>query len=151
MCNIINGGKHAGGGLKVQEFMIVPRGDIPFSEGLRQATTVYHHLGKLLAAKYGVSAKNLGDEGGYAPAVSNPTEAIAVIEDAIRAAGLEVGAITPPPICSESTFRLLLFSSPCSFCPLSSRLVPRPQARTCFSPWTAPPPSSTRRRSSSTS
>lgn len=91
MCNIINGGKHAGGGLKVQEFMIVPRGDIPFSEGLRQATTVYHHLGKLLAAKYGVSAKNLGDEGGYAPAVNNPQEAVSVIEDAIRAAGLEVG------------------------------------------------------------
>jgi len=91
MCNIINGGKHAGGNLKLQEFMIVPRGDIPFSEGIRQATTVYHHLGKLLGAKYGVSAKNLGDEGGFAPALNNPQEAVEVIEEAIRSAGLEVG------------------------------------------------------------
>lgn len=91
MCNILNGGKHAGGNLKIQEFMIIPRGDIPFSEAIRQATTVYHHLGKLLAAKYGVSAKNLGDEGGFAPALNSPHEAIAIIEDSIRAAGFEVG------------------------------------------------------------
>ena len=91
MFNIVNGGKHAGGNLKIQEFMIIPRGDIPFSEGLRQATTVYHHLGKLLAAKYGMAAKNLGDEGGFAPALESPHDALTIIEEAIKSAGFEVG------------------------------------------------------------
>ena len=91
MCNIINGGKHAGGNLKPQEFMIVPRGDIPFSEGIRQVAQVYTNLRKLLIKKYGVSASNLGDEGGFAPALNTPSEALTVIEDAIRGSGFEVG------------------------------------------------------------
>eukprot|EP00455_Lapot_gusevi_P033619 TRINITY_DN367_c0_g1_i1.p2 TRINITY_DN367_c0_g1~~TRINITY_DN367_c0_g1_i1.p2 ORF type:complete len:280 (-),score=144.25 TRINITY_DN367_c0_g1_i1:72-911(-) len=91
MCNILNGGKHAGGNLKIQEFMIVPRRGLPFSEQLRFATTVYHHLGKLLGQKYGLSAKNLGDEGGFAPPLNNPEETIQTIEEAIRIAGFEVG------------------------------------------------------------
>lgn len=91
MVNILNGGKHAGGNLKVQEFMIVPRGGIPFKEMLRTVTEVYHHLGKVLVKKHGVSAKNLGDEGGYAPALEDPEEALSLIEEAIVAAGFKVG------------------------------------------------------------
>ena len=67
MVNILNGGKHAGGNLQIQEFMIMPRNDISFKEKLHNVTLVYHNLGKLLVEKYGVSSKNLGDEGGYAP------------------------------------------------------------------------------------
>ena len=63
MVNILNGGKHAGGNLQIQEFMIMPRSDILFSEMMRNVTTVYHTLKKILIKKYNISAKNLGDEG----------------------------------------------------------------------------------------
>lgn len=93
MVNILNGGKHAGGDLQIQEFMIVPKasqGPTGFKENLRRVTEVYHHLGKLLVKKKGVSAKNLGDEGGYAPALSSPDEALNLIEEAIELAGFKV-------------------------------------------------------------
>ncbi|KAJ6236774.1 enolase [Anaeramoeba flamelloides] len=91
MVNILNGGKHAGGKLKIQEFMIVPSKDIPFSQRLKNVTTVYHHLGKLLVKRYGVSAKNLGDEGGFAPLLDTADEALEAIEEAIKSAGFTVG------------------------------------------------------------
>ena len=58
---------------------------------LRISAEVYHHLGKLLVKKKGPSAKNLGDEGGYAPALSSPSEALTLIEEAIGLAGYKVG------------------------------------------------------------
>lgn len=92
MVNILNGGKHAGGKLKIQEFMIVPRRDIDFSKQLMNVTAVYHTLAKVLEAKYGKSAKNLGDEGGYAPALNSADEALKCIEESIEKSGLSVGA-----------------------------------------------------------
>ena len=89
--NILNGGKHAGGNLKLQEFMIAPREDVPFPEQLRMAAEVYHKLGSILVAQKGVSAKNLGDEGGFAPLIDTPEEAIGYIEQAITEAGYKVG------------------------------------------------------------
>eukprot|EP00818_Percolomonas_sp_WS_P002175 CAMPEP_0117435262 /NCGR_PEP_ID=MMETSP0759-20121206/387_1 /TAXON_ID=63605 /ORGANISM="Percolomonas cosmopolitus, Strain WS" /LENGTH=478 /DNA_ID=CAMNT_0005226797 /DNA_START=199 /DNA_END=1634 /DNA_ORIENTATION=- len=91
MVNILNGGKHAGGKLKIQEFMIVPRSDILFSEQLRQVSEVYHHLGKLLAQEKGAGATNVGDEGGFAPPLNTPDEALNIIEKAIGNAGYKVG------------------------------------------------------------
>jgi len=91
MVNILNGGKHAGGRLKIQEFMIIPRSDIEFKEALRHVTEVYHALGTLLAAEKGVSSRNVGDEGGYAPALETPDEALTYIERAIEKAGYTVG------------------------------------------------------------
>ena len=89
--NILNGGKHAGGNLKIQEFMISPSESVSFPEQLRMAAEVYHKLGGLLVAEYGVSSKNLGDEGGYAPPLNTPEEAISIIERAIQEAGYEPG------------------------------------------------------------
>ena len=93
MVNVLNGGKHAGGKLKVQEFMLIPKRGIPFREALRSVTEAYHHLGKVLVEKYeDVAAKNLGDEGGYAPAkIEAPEEAIEVLEEAITKAGYRPG------------------------------------------------------------
>ena len=91
MVNILNGGKHAGGKLKIQEFMIMPRDDISFHEKLHNVNLVYHKLGKLLIEKYGVSAKNLGDEGGFAPQLTTPEEAINIIEMAITEVNLVPG------------------------------------------------------------
>ena len=65
MFNIINGGMHAGGNLKVQEFMVAPAGLPTFSECLRAASEIYTSL-KSSTEKYGASAVNVGDEGGCA-------------------------------------------------------------------------------------
>lgn len=86
MFNIINGGKHAGNGLAVQEFMIMPKGKT-FSETLRMASEIYHVLGKILVEKYGPAAKNVGDEGGYAPPIGKTEEALDAIMSAIEKAG----------------------------------------------------------------
>jgi len=91
MVNIVNGGKHAGGDLRIQEFMIVPAAGRSFKENLRIVTEVYHALGKLLVKKKGLSAKNLGDEGGFAPDLQSPHEALSIIEEAIGLAGFKVG------------------------------------------------------------
>ena len=90
MVNILNGGKHAGGDLMIQEFMVVPRVG-PFKETLRMVAEVYHALAKILVSEKGPSAKNLGDEGGYAPALTSPDETLTYIERAVQAAGYKVG------------------------------------------------------------
>lgn len=87
MLNVINGGKHAGNNLAVQEFLIEPVGAKNFPEGLRYAVEVYHSLKSVLKEKYGVSAINVGDEGGYAPPLQNTAEAIEAILLAITKAG----------------------------------------------------------------
>ena len=63
--NIINGGAHAGNQLEFQEFMILPTGASSFSESLRLGIEVYHSLSSLLKKKFGKSAANVGDEGGF--------------------------------------------------------------------------------------
>ncbi|MDD2410453.1 MAG: phosphopyruvate hydratase [Candidatus Methanomethylophilaceae archaeon] len=91
MFNIINGGKHAGGNLKVQECMLVPAGAPNFSECLRMASEVYMSLKKLLSGKYGASAVNIGDEGGFAPPLNTVAEALEMISRAASDAGYGPG------------------------------------------------------------
>jgi len=91
MLNIINGGKHAGGDLKIQECMIIPAGAKSFSECLRMSSEVYMHLKTLLKNKYGAGAINIGDEGGFAPPVNTVDEALTTITDAVSAAGYTPG------------------------------------------------------------
>lgn len=79
--NIINGGAHAGNALDVQEFMAVPQGE-KFVDNLRAAAEVYHRLKSALAKKYGKPATNLGDEGGFAPDLKTPEEALGLIMEA---------------------------------------------------------------------
>merc|ERR1719495_1843651 len=62
--NIINGGSHAGNALPVQEFMLLPTGAKDFREAMQIGSEVYHHLKKVIKAKYGQDAVNVGDEGG---------------------------------------------------------------------------------------
>jgi Enolase, C-terminal TIM barrel domain len=51
--NVINGGEHAGNGLAMQEFMILPVGASSFSEAMRMGAEVYHNLKALIKDKYG--------------------------------------------------------------------------------------------------
>ncbi|KAI5819484.1 enolase [Pyronema omphalodes] len=85
--NVLNGGSHAGGSLAFQEFMIVPSNAASFSEAMRQGSEVYHHLKSIAKAKYGASAGNVGDEGGIAPNIKTPEEALDLITEAIEKAG----------------------------------------------------------------
>ncbi len=89
MMNILNGGKHSENNLSIQEFMIIPVGDITFSERLRRGAEVYHTLKKVLKEKgYSVG---VGDEGGFAPNLENEEEALDIIIVAIKKAGYEPG------------------------------------------------------------
>jgi enolase len=85
--NVLNGGSHAGGNLAFQEFMIVPHKAPSFSEALRQGAEIYHHLKSLAKKRYGPSAGNVGDEGGVAPNIATPEEALDLVMSAIEAAG----------------------------------------------------------------
>ncbi len=89
MMNILNGGAHADNPVDIQEFMIMPISAPSFSEGLRAGAEVFAALKKQLSAA-GLNT-NVGDEGGFAPAVSSSTEALDYIMKAVEAAGYTPG------------------------------------------------------------
>ncbi len=89
MMNIINGGSHADNSIDIQEFMIMPVGADIFSESLRMGVEVFHNLKKVLQDK-GYTT-NVGDEGGFAPALKSNEEAIETILTAIEKAGYKPG------------------------------------------------------------
>ena len=85
MMNILNGGKHSDNNISIQEFMIMPIGDITFAERLRRGAEIYHTLKSVLKEK-GFSV-GVGDEGGFAPDLENEEQALDVIIEAIKKAG----------------------------------------------------------------
>ena len=89
MMNILNGGKHSENNISIQEFMIMPIGDITFAERLRRGAEIYHTLKKVLKEKG--FAVGVGDEGGFAPNLENEEMALEVIIEAIKTAGYEPG------------------------------------------------------------
>ena len=89
MMNILNGGKHSDNNISIQEFMIMPIGNITFTERMRRGVEIYHTLKKVLKEKgYSVG---VGDEGGFAPNLKNEGQALDIIIEAIRKAGYEPG------------------------------------------------------------
>ncbi|MFP1453518.1 hypothetical protein ACLB1N_31520 [Escherichia coli] len=103
MMNIINGGEHADNNVDIQEFMIQPVGAKTVKEAIRMGSEVFHHLAKVLKAK-GMNTA-VGDEGGYAPNLGSNAEALAVIAEAVKAAGYELGKdITLAMDCAASEF-----------------------------------------------
>ena len=89
MMNFLNGGAHADNNLDIQEFMILPHGAPTLREGVRYAAETFHHLKKILKGR-GLST-SVGDEGGYAPNLKSNDEAIALLIEAIQAAGYVPG------------------------------------------------------------
>ena len=89
MMNILNGGKHSENNISIQEFMIMPIGNITFAERLRRGAEIYHTLKKVLKEK-GFDV-GVGDEGGFAPNLENEEMALDVIIEAIQKAGYEPG------------------------------------------------------------
>jgi enolase len=89
MMNIINGGVHADNPIDFQEFMIMPVGAPTFREALRMGAEVFHTLKKQLAdAGHNT---NVGDEGGFAPNLKSPDEALGFIAKAVEKAGYKLG------------------------------------------------------------
>ncbi|MDO4997053.1 MAG: phosphopyruvate hydratase [Neisseria sp.] len=89
MMNVINGGAHANNSLDIQEFMIMPVGAKTFREALRCGAEVFHALKKLCDAKG--FPTTVGDEGGFAPNLNSHEEALQLIQEAVQAAGYQVG------------------------------------------------------------
>ncbi len=89
MMNVINGGAHSDAPIDFQEFMIMPKGAPTFSEALRYGTEVFHAL-KAVLKKRGLSTA-IGDEGGFAPALTGPEDALECIAAAVKNAGYELG------------------------------------------------------------
>ena len=89
MMNILNGGVHADNGIDFQEFMVMPVGAPSFAEGLRCGAEIFHAL-KSGLHQAGLSTA-VGDEGGFAPAVSSAREGLDYIEKAVSAAGYKLG------------------------------------------------------------
>lgn len=87
--NVINGGKHAGNKLDMQEYMIMPIGAKNFKEGIEICTEVYQTLKNIIKDRYGKNAINVGDEGGFAPPLTGPEEPFDLILKAIDETGHE--------------------------------------------------------------
>jgi enolase len=102
MMNILNGGSHADNNIDFQEYMIMPVGAVTFSEALRMGVEIFHNL-KAVLKDAGYST-NVGDEGGFAPALKSNEEGIEVVLKAIEKAGYKTGEevfIALDPAASE--------------------------------------------------
>ncbi|MGC9370807.1 MAG: phosphopyruvate hydratase [Paracoccaceae bacterium] len=85
MMNIINGGEHADNPIDIQEFMIMPVSAGNIRDAVRMGSEVFHTLKKELS-EAGHNT-GIGDEGGFAPALSSTTEALDFILRSIEKAG----------------------------------------------------------------
>ena len=102
---MVEGGAHAGNELDFQEFMIVPQVK-KFSKGSQITSEIYHELKSLIkdynpptasshspkgerAPKYIDLGISVGDEGGFAPPVRVPEEALELIMEATEKAGYQ--------------------------------------------------------------
>jgi enolase len=89
MMNILNGGAHADSSVDFQEFMVLPAGMPTFGEALRAGVEIFHALRGIL--KRAGHSTGVGDEGGFAPNLRSNREALDVVVEAIRTAGLKAG------------------------------------------------------------
>ena len=89
MLNVLNGGAHGDNNLDFQEFMVVPFGFQSFRESLRAGCEIYQNLKAVLKAK-GYTT-NVGDEGGFAPALNSNLEGLDLIVEAVERSGYDLG------------------------------------------------------------
>lgn len=86
--NVINGGAHAPGGPDLQEYQIVPQVS-SVAESMRIGSEIYHKLKEIIKKEIGPMSANIGDEGGFVPAVKNNIEPLELIMKAASALGYE--------------------------------------------------------------
>ena len=90
MVNMISGGAHAGRNLDIQDVLAIPVGAPTYSEGLEWIVRLYWALRGLLVARG--HQPLVGDEGGFGPVLARNEDALALVAEAIAAAGLRAGA-----------------------------------------------------------
>jgi enolase len=88
--NMINGGAHAANRLHFQEFMVAPTGAPSMAEAIRCGAEVYVALKDLVVDRF--KSAGVGDEGGFAPDIATPEQALDLLTDAIQQAGYRPGA-----------------------------------------------------------
>jgi len=88
--NVLNGGVHAPNALDFQEFMIAPAGAPSMAEAVRAGAEVYGALRRELSARK--LSTGLGDEGGFAPEITEPEEVLRLLVRAITDAGYTAGS-----------------------------------------------------------
>ena len=103
MMNIVNGGEHADNPIDIQEFMVQPVGAPTVADAIRWGSEIFAQLKKALsAAGYNT---NVGDEGGFAPALKSADEALGFITRAVEAAGYRPGEdVTFALDCASTEF-----------------------------------------------
>jgi enolase len=89
MMNIINGGAHADNPIDFQEFMVMPVGAETLFDAVRMGAEIFHTLKKKLHDKGLATA--VGDEGGFAPNLASPADALDFIMASVEAAGYRPG------------------------------------------------------------
>ena len=89
MLNILNGGAHADSSVDFQEFMVMPAGMPTFADSLRAGVEIFHALRGIL--KKAGHSTGVGDEGGFAPNLRSNREALDLVVEAVRTAGLKAG------------------------------------------------------------
>lgn len=89
MFNVLNGGKHASGGIDIQEIMLVPSATMNIGDRVRAGSEVFHALGKIL--KKAGQPTTVGDEGGYAPNGKTTEQCLDLLVEAISQAGYKPG------------------------------------------------------------
>jgi enolase len=102
MMNVLNGGVHADNPVDFQEFMIAPVGAGSFAQAVQMGAEVYHELQRTLKAR-GLAC-GVGDEGGFAPALTSNEAPLELLMAAIEGAGYTAGsdvAICLDPAASE--------------------------------------------------
>lgn len=87
--NVLNGGVHSGNTMAFQEFMVAPTGASSITQAVQSAAEVYQELKAIIVRKFGRSAIGIGDEGGFAPPISHPSEALDLLVEALQKSGLE--------------------------------------------------------------
>lgn len=103
MMNIVNGGQHADNPIDIQEFMIQPVGAPTVADAIRWGSEIFAQLKKALSAA-GLNT-NVGDEGGFAPALKSADEALSFITRAVEAAGYRPGQdVTFALDCASTEF-----------------------------------------------
>ena len=120
MMNILNGGVHANNNLDFQEFMIAPVGAPTFADALRAGSEIFHTLKQILSQRN--LSTNVGDEGGFAPDISSPEEAIELIIKAIETSGYNLKSVR---ICIDAASSELYEEGECQggFCSLSKYVL----------------------------
>jgi len=102
--NAINGGVHAGNYLPFQEFFLIPIGASTFKEAMQMGSETYHTLKSLIKAQYGIDSTAVGDEGGFAPRISDPEDALKLLVAAIDKAGYKDKIVVGSDPAASETF-----------------------------------------------